>query len=440
MTTTAARSSPVPNAGKTSLEAIRDEHVRQGFAVLEVLERLGPEQSRAMYADDLAAQVRHVKETVPKLIPPEGAQHSYKVMLGTTNQVRVARVLDYVLPGDRVFDIGLGFGYMACLLARDGRIGSYAGIDLTKDKIEKTRAMAELNGLTTVPMHLEVGDLYDLTPDQVAAHQPTLFLTLEVLEHVPDAEAALTTLANCMSSEAAILFTVPVLGRIETVWGHVSLFDSARIRAMCARAGLAIQHIETVQDQWAFVLATKAPSVPDRLMHVLGRPQLTAGKPASPILRFEDFPTKLARPVGSASIEQQGGKVRVTVRESRRLWRRQRQRNGIAVPIPGDARLRFELSFDHPTAVKEVRVKVRDGRGKPTLSWVLNCTAEKPVIATDKKIFVFGPGRKLGPFVPVGRVKAGEGQTAEILVELKRGRRQASFTLYRASAAVPDPT
>lgn len=65
MTTTAARSSPVPHAGKTSLEAIRDEHVRQGFAVLDVLERLGPEQSRAMYADDLAAQIRHVKETVP---------------------------------------------------------------------------------------------------------------------------------------------------------------------------------------------------------------------------------------------------------------------------------------------------------------------------------------------------------------------------------------
>jgi hypothetical protein len=110
------------------------------------------------------------------------------------------------------------------------------------------------------------------------------------------------------------------------------------------------------------------------------------------------------------------------------------------VPIPGDARLRFELSFDHPTAVKEVRVKVRDGHGRCTLSWVLNCTVKKPPIGPHKKIFVFAPGQKLGPFVPVGKVKAGQGRTAEILVELKRGRRQASFTMHRASAALPDPT
>jgi hypothetical protein len=440
MTTTEAFTSPAdPAAGRTSVEAIRDEHVRQGFAALEVLERLGPDQSRALYAGDLAAQARHVKRTLPKLTPPDGAPPSYKVMLRATNQVRVARVLDFVIPGDRIFDIGLGDGYMPCLLARDGGIASYAGIDLLKGKIEQTRAMADLNGLTAVPMHLEVGNLYDLTPDHLAAHQPTLFLTLEVLEHVPDAEAALTTLATCMSSEAAILFTVPVLGRIETVWGHVSLFDSARIRAMCARAGLVIQHLETVQDQWVFVLATKASSVPDRLLHVLSRPQLTAARPASRIVRFENFATELAQPVGSAFLEQRGKEVRITVSRTGRLWRRQRQRDGIAMPIPGDARIRLELSFDDPTAVKEVRVKVRNGDGKCTLSWLLNCTVDKPAIATDKRVFVFGPGRKLGPFAPVGTVIEGEGRTAEVLVELRRGRRRASFTVHRASAALPDP-
>ena len=428
---------PAPNELVT-LQLLRDEHVRQGFATLELLEQLEPTRARGLASAHLQAQLDHVSTTVPLLEPVNGVRGNYKIMITPTNQARLSRVLDFVMPGDRIFDIGLGYGYLACLLLRDSEMSAYLGIDLTESQLRATRAMLEVNGLAGAQMRLEVGNLYDLTPSRVAEHDPDLLLLLEVLEHVPDAELALATLARCMRDDAAILFSVPVLGRLEKVWGHVSLFDTARIKAMCAKAGLFIQHIEVVQNIWTFVLATPTPAVPRRLPHLLSRP-LPAG-PSPAVIRpmFTNVDPGTVTGTGDATVTVQKKGISATVTQQRRRSRFGRKVQpgvgGLRFPIDGDARLRLELSFDNPDRIQRVIVNLRDERGGETAGWVWNgggWRSPKP----GKQTYVLRPGKKVGQFAPVGTVVTGASRTADVMIELAADADQAALTLHRAAAA-----
>jgi 2-polyprenyl-3-methyl-5-hydroxy-6-metoxy-1,4-benzoquinol methylase len=430
-------SEPAPSDPVT-LQLLRDEHVRQGFATLELYERLEPTRARKLANEHLQAQLDHAKAALPLLAPVPGSQASYKIMTTPTNQARLSRVLDFVMPGDRIFDVGLGYGYMACLLLRDSGMSAYIGIDLTESQIAATRAMVEVNGLTGAPMQLDVGDLYDLTPAIVVKHDPDLLLLLEVLEHVPDAELALATLARCMRDDAAILFSVPVLGRLEKVWGHVSLFDTARIKAMCEKAGLVIQHIEVVQNTWTFVLATPTPAMPRRLLYLLGRP-LPAG-PSPVVVRpmFNAIDPATVTTTGNATVTADEDGIRATVRQQRRRsWLRpkvQPEVGGLTFPVAGDVRLRLELSFDDSDRIQRVIVNLRDERGGGTARWVWTCgggRAPKP----DRQTYVLRPGRKLGPFAPVGTVVTGASRSAEVVIELAADAAEAAVILHRAAAA-----
>jgi SAM-dependent methyltransferase len=430
-------SEPAPNEPAT-LQLLRDEHVRQGFATLELLEQLEPTRARALTGEHLQAQLDHVAATVPLLKPAPNRQGNYKIMTTQTNQARLSRVLDFVMPGDRIFDIGLGYGYLACLLLRDTEMSAYFGIDLTESQLAATRAMVEVNGLSGASMRLEVGDLYDLTPARVAEHDPDLLLLLEVLEHLPDAELALATLARCMRDDAAILFSVPLLGRLEKVWGHVSLFDTARIKAMCLKAGLVIQHIEVVQNMWTFVLATPAPAMPKRLLHLLSRP-LPAG-PSHAVIRpmFTNVDPSTVTGTGDATVtvHKKGISAAVTQQRRRSRFRRKVQPGvgGLNFPIDGDARLRLELSFDNPEGIARVIVNLRDERGGETAGWVWTgggWRSPKP----GKQTYVLRPGKKIGQFAPVGTVVTGASRTADVMIELAVEADQAALTLHRAAAA-----
>jgi 2-polyprenyl-3-methyl-5-hydroxy-6-metoxy-1,4-benzoquinol methylase len=110
----------------------------------------------------------------------------------------------------------------------------YAGIDLTDAKFESVREMARVNGIDTSGWFLGVKDLHDLTPDWVAEHDPTIVLLLEVLEHLPDPQRALQILADAIPPETQLLFSVPMFGRIEMCWGHLSRFNAGRVRRLCA--------------------------------------------------------------------------------------------------------------------------------------------------------------------------------------------------------------
>jgi len=435
-----AESGPAESAPTdlATLQLLRDEHVRQGFATLELYERLEPTRARALAGEHLQAQLDHARSSVSLLAPVPGAHGNYEIMTTPTNQARLSRVLDVVMPGDRIFDIGLGYGYLACLLLRDADIGGYYGIDLTEAQVAATRALAEVNGLAGAPMRVEVADLYDLTPAKVAERDPDLLLLLEVLEHVPDAELALATLARCMRDDAAILFSVPVLGRLEKIWGHVSLFDAARVKAMCAQAGLVIQHLEVVQNSWTFVLATPSAAVPRRLLHLLRRPIPAAPAPTVVKPTFTSVDPAAVTGIGDAIVTATANGVCATVRQQERRSRLRRLVQpgvgGLAFPVDGDARLRLELSFDHPDRIRRVIVNLRDARGRGTARWVWDSggnRAPKP----GKQIYVLRPGKKIGQLAPVGTVRTGASRTADVAIELAADAAEATVTLHRAAAA-----
>lgn len=416
-----------------ALELLRDEYVRQGFAALDVLERLDPGPARRLLKDRLEAEAQRAA-ALPVLPKPAGvSDFNYSIMIKETNHTRVRRVLDFVITGDRILEIGVGFGYITGMLLRETAIDGYCGIDLTDRQIAAARQMAEIHRARPVPIHLEVKNLYDLTPEWVGNHDPDLVLLLEVLEHVPDAEKALSTLADCVRDDAAILFSVPTHGRLETVWGHVSIFDSERVQSLCKQAGLIAQHVEIVQDQWVFVLATKSRSVPRRLFEILGRSP-SPGSPAAPVIHeFAPIPaesiTLSARSPRKATLEHLDDGLVITRRRSHRPGKDRGV--GVQFPVAGDVRLRLELSFQTPSNIERVRVYLRGAGGKSTAQWIWDCNKEP----TGKKTFVLRPGRRFGPFRSFGVATLSRAKTAEVVVEAKSTRKELSFTLHRLAVA-----
>jgi SAM-dependent methyltransferase len=352
-------------------------------------------------------------------------------------------VLDFVDPEDRILEIGVGHGYMTGMLMRETALSSYAGIDIKEGQLATARATAELHRTRSVPIHLEVKSVYDLTPKWVAEHDPDLVLILEVLEHLPDAEKALATLADCIREDAAILFSVPTHGRLEIVWGHVSIFDAERVRAMCTQAGLVAQHVEVVQDQWVFVLATKSRSVPRRLLDVIRQPSMPPLPPAPVVREFVPVPmdsvTLSSRASTGTVVEHVGDNgVRVSSGKSRAFARQKVA--AVQFPVAGDERLRLEFSSETPGNLKSVQVNLRAPSGTSTVQWIWNCSKET---AARKRTFSLRPGKKHGPFQPHGVTKIGRADTAEVVVEARSARKAMSFTLHRlasASAKTPGPT
>jgi 2-polyprenyl-3-methyl-5-hydroxy-6-metoxy-1,4-benzoquinol methylase len=423
-----------------ALELLRDEYVRQGFAALEVLERLDSGPARRLLKDHLEADARRAMETLPVLAKKPGAiPRNYSTMISQINHTRVRRLLDFVVSGDRLLEIGVGFGYITGVLMRDTTISGYAGIDITDRQIAAAQRVAKTYNAASVPVHLEVRNLYTLTPEWVDKHDPDLVLLLEVLEHVPDAEGALATVARCVREDAAILFSIPTNGRIEHVWGHVSIFDGARIRAMCAQAGLVIQHIETVQDQWVFVLATKSSSVPPRLIELIRRSPAPESDRAPAVQRFIGIPATAVtlqrnRRAGKAALElDRDGAARLTVGTPRSI---RSQVAAVRFPLPGDLRLRLELSFDQPSNVKNVEVSFRGARGMRTVRWTWDCI--KQPASSDRKTYVLRPGKRSGPFKPLGVTELGDAVTGEVVVKT-RPRRRVRFALHRLAAAAIEP-
>jgi hypothetical protein len=374
-----------------ALELLRNENVRQGFAALDGLERLDQATARRFFKDRLETEARRAADTLPVLAKEPGATpQNYATMTSETNHTRIRRVLDFVDTDDRILEIGVGFGYITGMLMRE-----------------------------------------------TAA--PDLVLLLEVLEHVPDAEGALATVARSVREDAAILFSVPTNGRIEHVWGHVSIFDGTRIRAMCAQAGLVVQHVETVQDQWVFVLATKSSSVPARLIELIHRSPAPESDRALAIPRFIGIPTTAVtlqrnRRAGKATLEHdRDGVAHLTVGSRRSL---RRQAAAVRFPVPGDLRLRLELSFAEPSNVKNMEINFRGARGMRPVRWTWDCIRQPAT--SDRKTYVLRPGKRSGPFKPLGVTNAGDAVAAEIIVKTRPGRR-VSLSLHRLAATAIEP-
>jgi 2-polyprenyl-3-methyl-5-hydroxy-6-metoxy-1,4-benzoquinol methylase len=402
-----------------------------------MLERLGPDRSREILADHLAAHVEQARASLKPLAPwPAQPERVTKVLSDDGNQVRIRRTLDYIMPGDRVIEVGVGFGQVSGLLLRDAGIAGYTGIDIEQQRLDAVHQMAETNGLDHLEIETALVDLVDLTFEWVDERNPDLIMVEEVLEHVPDAEGALAALARSMGPDCCVLFTVPVLGRIEACWGHLSLFDVARVQRMLANAGLVAQHVEVVYDAWLFVLASASKAVPERVVRLasLARPTPPPPRPALPL--FVPVALGDARAVNGAHTvevtnDDDGTHVRVVGRRGKD------QHGGLTFDIAGDIALRFELRVDMPKDIKRLCVDFYDDGGKRLARWAWDRSRRR--MATGKaRTYVLKPGEPFGPFRPEGEVAEGRATTAGFLVEID-GKSTAKFTIVRAAAVEEKP-
>ncbi|MGH3385272.1 MAG: class I SAM-dependent methyltransferase [Nocardioidaceae bacterium] len=232
--------------------------VRAGWERIDVLERLPVAQAASVFAPSLdseRARSRELFEPLKLDARTAGYRRSYE---SPSNLVRFRRTVDFLEPGERVFEIGIGMGYLAGMMLRDGKIGGYHGIDIVERNVTGTRGTLEANGFADRGT-AEVGDLYEVSREEVEAFGADLVVCCEVLEHVPDPEHALQVLADALPDGADLLISVPLLHRLETVWGHVAIFGCARVREMVEAAGLHAHLVEAVDNTWVFILASRSP-------------------------------------------------------------------------------------------------------------------------------------------------------------------------------------
>ncbi|MGQ0466503.1 MAG: class I SAM-dependent methyltransferase [Sporichthyaceae bacterium] len=238
--------------------------VADGRRLIDVYERLGGAASAAAFADDLERRAARAQAELVDIEPWDGAEEAQFVAYRKEpNRSRFRRMIDFVPPGTSVFEIGCGPGFTAVLLARHTALARYRGVDLGPKKIAAFQRALDALALDPAVFSCEQGDLYALLPEDMAGAD--LLLCCEVLEHLPDPDKALSHIAESMPENADLLFTVPLYGRLEAVWGHRSVFDLARLDEMCAAAGLTVHHIEPLSNTWTLIAASRSPRTSDRV-------------------------------------------------------------------------------------------------------------------------------------------------------------------------------
>jgi SAM-dependent methyltransferase len=157
-------------------------------------------------------------------------------------------------PGDRVLDVGAGFGRHAFEVARRG--GDVVALDWAADEVERTRATigAMVDG-GEIPIERFVGVLRgDATHLPFDDDSFDVVITSEVLEHVQDDVAAISEMARVLKPGGAFAATVPSWFPEKVNWmlsdeyhapksvgGHVRIYSATELRAKLRAAGLDLR-------------------------------------------------------------------------------------------------------------------------------------------------------------------------------------------------------
>jgi len=411
--------------------------VRAGWELVDVLGALGSGQSQRLFERRWAAERdRAADELTPLKAGPSIPDGIHKLYRSPANWTRFRRTIDFVRPGDRLFEVGIGRGYLAGIFLRDGKVGAYHGIDLVPENVTATRQTLEHNGLAD-RAEVHEGNLYDLTREQVAEFGADLVVCCEVIEHVPDPEAALKTLAAALPEEADLLISVPLLGRLENVWGHVALFDAQRIKAMVEGAGLTTHLVDVVDNTWVFVLASHRPGPNDRAMAAaaaLADPWVDV--PADPelprALRPLDLhmasPSRWNRRLAHAEVRPDDGTLLCSFTGEDRSDG-PGQYGGAAIPVTEPLGIRLELALDE---IDDVEVFYVDAyaESKRVARWKWEPGTRRP--RSNPATFVLRKGRKGLHFVPLHVDDLASADTFEVFARIKPGA-TVQFRITRAS-------
>lgn len=425
----------------------------RGWADVDLAERLGSGQSRRLRAPVLEADHARARAWFRSPVDDHVPESRIAMYESEGNVVRYRRVVDFLTEGERVYEVGLGYGYLATMMLREGQLGHYHGVDLVPHYVDRTEETLRVNGLLD-RAGLGTKDLYDLTRADVESVGATLLVCCEVVEHVPDPETALSTLARALPEGADLLFSVPLVGRLETVWGHGQVFGAARIQRMLAEAGLVAHHVEVLHDTWVLVLASSGSAPSPRAAavreaqpaevdpeHLLTPPFRTmANRPVTSLARAESRWTKR---VGEPKVTPCESKpyterspvegLRVTARADRitrgpgKGWSASA---GVAFEVPEGTRgIRLELDLPVREDLSTLNVEFRRG-GERTGLWKW-----KPAEAGTKArypTFLVAPGRK-GVVLQRAPGSTSEGADTVEVYALAREDQPIDFSVLRWS-------
>ncbi|MFI5428765.1 class I SAM-dependent methyltransferase [Aeromicrobium sp. UC242_57] len=276
--------------------------VRAGWLLLDAHERLSKRGADRLFGHETAAWHAYAEDTIGEL---NYTLSTGKELVPETkkNRLRFRRTLDFARHGETVFDVGFGRGLLAAQLIKDRGVRRYHGIDIVDRYVPIATDLFHVNGLEPDSLNLKVADLYQLRREDIEATGAKLVICCEVLEHVPDAELALKTLADALPEGADLLFSVPMHGRIEAEWGHVSVFDVARLKGMLDGAGLIAHHVEPLANTWSLIVASRDPAGSQRVREATGRPPRRVSAPLSEHRDFVYLQAADLAAVGGATIK-----------------------------------------------------------------------------------------------------------------------------------------
>jgi SAM-dependent methyltransferase len=156
-------------------------------------------------------------------------------------------------PGDKVLDLGCGFGRHAFEAARRG--ASVVALDAGRDEVEGVAAtfaaMVEAGELTEGSLHANVvqGDALHLPFPDGAFDR---VICSEVLEHIPDDLAAMAELTRVLRPGGTMAITVPRFGPELINWalsdeyhsvpgGHIRIYRRSVLEERLSSTGLEVK-------------------------------------------------------------------------------------------------------------------------------------------------------------------------------------------------------
>jgi hypothetical protein len=260
---------------------------------------------------------------------------------------------------------------------------------------------------------------------------------LEVLEHVRDPEKALLHLGEVLPDDALLLVSVPLLRRLEHVWGHHELFEIGRVRHLFETAGFAIQDVDTLHDTWLLVVASKQPGPHARVLDALdakrvGRvPESSRAHHFGPVELTEAKVKSVYTRNADATFEVTGrGKARARARAG---WLPVASTVGLRLPVPEMAVARIEVELDPVSALSELTL-IATGGGRTLGSWSVDRRHLQAWVGgnpTFRRTFVLRAGEPYGPILPRA-VRDGVISDLHVVARLRRGH-ELQMELHRSA-------